>query len=129
MNHICKTYIEFLYSDPFFSGSSVQEVKTRDPLQVKVPKNAFGFRFFDILFMVVDADSTQVQLTSEQINWSPTHYCGGKLYTVAELNRDFPNKRALISLIEQNDIPYAIHCHTGDWQLFRKTDVFIETVA
>src|SRR3989338_11530510 len=101
MNHVRKTYIEFLYPS-FFSESSTQEVKSRDVSKVKVPKNAFGFKFFDILSVVVDADGKKVQLTSERINVSPMHYYGGKLYTVAEPEREVPNERALISNIEGN---------------------------
>ena len=126
MNYIRKTYIEFLYPGSFFSESSTQKVKTRDVSRVKVPKNAFGFKFFDILSVVVDADGKKSQLTSERINVSPMHYYGGKLYTVAELKREFPNEHTLISNIEGNGYPKAIRCRTGNWQPFEKTDVFVE---
>ena len=129
MNHVRKTYIEFLYPGSFFSESSTQEVKTRDVSKVKVPKNAFGFKFFDILSVVVDTDGKKVKLTSERINVSPKHYYGGKLYTVAELKREFPNERILISNIEGNGYPKAIRCRTGNWQPFEKTDVFVEAVG
>jgi hypothetical protein len=128
MNHVRKTYIEFLYLGSFFNESSTQEVKTRDVSKVKVPKNAFGFKFFDILSVVVDADGKKVQLTSERINVSPMHYYGGKLYTVAEIKREFPNEHTLIRNIEGN-YPKAIRCRTGNWQPFRKADVFVEAVA
>ena len=126
MDHVRKTYIEFFYPGSFFSESSTQKVKTRDVSRVKVPKNAFGFKFFDILSVVVDAAGKKVLLTSERINVSPMHYYGGKPYTVAELKREFPNERTLISNIENNGYWKAIRCRTGNWQPFKKTDIFVE---
>jgi uncharacterized protein (UPF0128 family) len=126
MNYVRKTYVEFLYPGSFFSESSAKEVKTRDVSKLKVPKNAFGFKFFDILSVVVDADGKKVKLTSEQINVSPMHYYGGKIYTVAELKREFPNNDILISNIEGNGYKKAIRCRTGNWQPFEETDIFVE---
>ena len=126
MNYVRKTYIEFLYPGSFFRESSTQEVKTRDVSKVKVPKNAFGFKFFDILSVVVDADGKQVELTSERINVSPMHYYGGKVYTVAELKREFPNDRTFISNVEGNGYKKAIHCRTGNLRPFGETDIFVE---
>ena len=126
MNYVRQTYIEFLYSGVLVSEISTYEVKTRDPSKVKVPENAFGFKFFDILSVIVDADGRKVELTSERINVSPMHYYGGTLHTVEELKREFPNARILISNIEDNGYERAIRCRTGNWQPFEKTDVFVE---
>ena len=71
----------------------------------------------------------KVKLTSERINVSPMRYYGGKLYTVAELKREFPNERILISNIEGNGYDKAIRCRTGNWQPFEETDVFVEAAA
>jgi uncharacterized protein (UPF0128 family) len=79
--------------------------------------------------VVVDADGKQVELTSERLNLSPMHYYGGKLYTVAELKRDFPNNSTLISNVEGNGYAKAIKCRTGNWQPFDKTDIFIAEAA
>lgn len=129
MNHVRKTYIEFLCSGSTFGESSTQEVKTRDVSKVEIPENAFGFKFFDILSVVVDADGEKVQLTSGRINVSPMHYYGGKLYTAAELKREFPNEHTLISSIEGNSYQKMIQCRLGNWKPFQKTDVFVEVVA
>lgn len=129
MNYVRTTYVEFLYPGSFFSESSTAKVTSRDTSKLKVPKNAFGFKFFDILSVVVDADGKQVELTSERLNLSPLHYYGGKLYTVAELKRDFPNNSTLISNVEGNGYAKAIKCRTGNWQPFDKTDVFVEEAA
>lgn len=129
MNYVRKTYVEFLYPGVMFSESSTHEVESREVSKVKVPKNAFGFKFFDILSVVVDADGKEVQLTSEHINVSPMHYYGGKLYTVAELKREFPNEHTLIGNVEGNGYNKAVRCRTGNWQLFEDTDVFVEAAA
>ncbi|KKU53877.1 MAG: hypothetical protein UX77_C0036G0008, partial [Parcubacteria group bacterium GW2011_GWA1_47_11] len=122
MNHVRKTYIEFLYPGSFFNESSTQKVKTRDVSKVKVPKNAFGFKFFDILSVVVDVGGKKVKLASEQTNVSPMHYYGGKLYTVAELKCDLSND-LLVKNVEGEGCKKAILCRTGNWQPFRRTDV------
>ena len=129
MKYVRTTYVEFLYPGSFMSESSTREVKTRDTSKVKVPKNAFCFSFFDILSVVVEADGNKVKLTSERVNMSPKHYYGGRLYTVAELKRDFPGERILISNIEGNGYKKAIRCRTGNWQPFEETDVFIKEAA
>lgn len=123
MNYVRKTYVEFLSPGSIFNEGSAKEVKTRDVSKLKVPKNAFGFKFFDILSVVVDADGKKVKLTSEQINESPTHYYGGKIYTIAELKREFPD---IVSNFEDNGYKKAIHCRTGNWQPFEKTDVYVK---
>lgn len=127
MNLVRKTYIEFYSPGAFLSESSTREVKTRDLSKIKMPKNAFGFRFFDILSASVKEGSQRVLVTSERINVSPMHYYGGKLYTVAELKRKYPNQHTLISNIESNGYKKAIQCRTGNWQPFNTTDIFIRT--
>jgi hypothetical protein len=125
MNYVRRTYVEFLYPGMLFGESSTQEVNTRDLSKVKVPKNTFGFKFFDILSVVVDADGKKVPLTSERTNVSPVHYYGGKIYTVAELKREFPNDDILIGNIEGNGYKKAIRCRTGDWRPFKETDILV----
>ena len=126
MNYVRKMYIEFLYPGSFFNESSTQEVQTRDLSKIKVPKNAFGFRFFDIISVVVVVDGKKVELTSERTNLSSMNYYGGKLYTLAELKLEFPNERTLISNMECNGWLKVIRCRTGNWQPFEKTGVFVE---
>ncbi|MEK7631382.1 MAG: hypothetical protein AAB445_00740 [Patescibacteria group bacterium] len=126
MNLVRKTYIEFLYPGVFLNESSTQEIKTRDVSRVKVPKNAYCFKFFDILSLAVKTEGEEVLLTSERINVSPRHYYGGKLYTIAELKREFPNERVLIGNIEGNGYKQAIRCRTGNWQTFTETDILIK---
>ena len=126
IKYVRKTYVEFLYPGSFMSESWTTQVKTRDVSKLKVPKNSFAFKFFDIISVVVEADGKKIELTSEAINESSKHYYGGKLYTVAELKREFPMQRILISNVESNGYKKAIKCRTGNWQPFEKTDVFVK---
>ncbi|MBI2670613.1 hypothetical protein HYX18_01375 [Candidatus Woesearchaeota archaeon] len=42
-----QTYVEILYPGIMFSESEIRKVISRDPSKVKVPKEAYGFRFYD----------------------------------------------------------------------------------
>lgn len=122
-NYVRTTYLEFLYPGDY---GSIRKVRTRDISKVKVPKNAFGFCFFDILSVMADADGKKVLLESSQINESPMYYYGGKVYTIVELKRKFPNEDILINNLKTNGCKKAILSRVGNWQLFQKTDVFIK---
>ena len=129
MDYVRKTYIEFLYPGVGFNESSTRRVKTRDVSKVKVPKDAFGFQFFDILSVIVDADGKKVKLTSEQINVSPMHYYGGKIYTTAELKREFPADEIFVDNIRNSGYKEAIRCRTGNWLPFGRGDIFVEVAV
>lgn len=129
MDYTCKTYIEFLYPGAFISESSTCEVRTRDMSNIEVPKNSYGFRFFDVLSAIVNTNGNQVKLTSKRINVSPMYYYGGELYTVTELKLAFPNEHILIGNIEGNGHQRAIKCRTGNWQPFNDgEDILIVVV-
>jgi hypothetical protein len=114
MNNFRKTYVEFYYSGTFFGERSIQRVNTRDISKLEVPKNAFGFKFLDILFGVW------------WTNVSLMYYYGGKLYTPAEVKREFPYDSSIIRNIENHGFTKVIHCPTGNWQQFRETDILVE---
>lgn len=120
------TYVEFLYPGLLMSESSSQEVASRDLLKLEVPENAFGFRFFDVLSMTVEVEGEEVELTSKTLNKSATHYYGGTVYTAAQIKRQFPDEKILISNIEGNRYKKVIKCRTGNWQPFQKDDVLVE---
>lgn len=129
MGYIRKTYIEFVYPGIFFNESSTKQVQSRDTTRVEVPDGAFGFRFFDILEATVKANGKAVKLTSARVNESPMHYYGGRIYTRAEVVREVPNNRKLLSNMDGNGWDKVIKTRTGNFQPFEKTDVFIEATA
>jgi uncharacterized protein (UPF0128 family) len=129
MEYVRKTYIEFVSPGAFFNESLTQEVRSRDVAKVKVPNRAFGFRFFDILEATVEADGKAVKLTSERINESAIYYYGGRIYTRAEVAREVPDNRELLADMDSKGWDKVIRTRTGNFQPFKKTDVFIEAVA
>lgn len=129
MNYVRKTYVEFLYPGLMVSESSTKEVENRDVTKLLVPDNAFGFKFFDILSVTVEADGQKMDLISQRLNISPMHYYGGTVYTVAELKANFAHEPTLISNVEDNGYKRAIRCRTGNWRPLDETDIYISEAA
>ncbi|MDB4984564.1 MAG: hypothetical protein JWM20_743, partial [Patescibacteria group bacterium] len=125
MDYKRKTYVEFEFPGSFLSETKVEETVTRTLEDVKVPKNAFSFLFFDILSTTVKADGEDVELTSGRIKISPKHYYGGEVYTLAQMKEKFPNNRTLISNFEGNGWAKGILCRTGNWQVFGEEDTLV----
>lgn len=127
MKHVVDTYVEFFFPGSLFAESTTKKVKTRDVSKIKVPKNAFRFRFFDKHIYSETID--EIELKNEKVtNESPVYYYGGKVYTIAELKREFPNEKTLIGNIESYKCKKAICCRTGNWQPFGETDILIEAI-
>lgn len=126
MDFVRKTYVLFIYPGVFLNEGSIQEVNSRDVESLRVPKRAFGFKFFDILSAVVEYEGKEFNLESKQINVSPMHYYGGKLYTLSQLKSEFPNAKILIRNVELFKFWKTIHVRTSNWQPFNKTDIFID---
>lgn len=125
MKHVKNTYVEFFVQRALFAESMTNKVKTRDVSKIKVPKNAFRFRFFDK--HIYSETIGGKELKKEEItDESPVYYYGGKVYTIAKLKREFPDNEILIENAKSNGYKKVIRCRTGNWQLFNKTDVLIE---
>ena len=120
MKLIRKKYVEFFCP---FHETSIRKIKTRKISTI--PKNAFGFIFFDIISVSVNINGKKTVLASRRIDVSPMHYYGGKLYTVTKLKREFPNEQALIGNVKNRKCK-AIKCRTGNWDLFKGTDILIK---
>lgn len=126
MEYSRQTYVRFLYPGIMLSEDSVHKVENRDVSKIRVPEDAFAFQFFDVLSTTVTVNSKNIALTSEEIDVSPRHYYGGKVYTIAELKRELPNEHTLINNVQNNHYKKVIKCRTGNWQPFEKTDIFVE---
>ncbi len=116
------TYVEFLHPGIFMSEESVKKVKSRDVLELKVPKTAFAFKFFGIKSTIVDG----IKLTSERLNISPTYFFGGRIMTLDEVCKELPDARTLISNMKCNHWDRIIRCRTGNFQPFIKGFIFID---
>ena len=123
-----ESYVEFQYPSSYYIARSIRRVKTRDASRVKeVPEEAFGFRFFDILFTTVTYGGQRVKMASVHVNVSPLHYYGGEICTVAEIRLRFPRHDSLLRQFASNDdAERVIWCRKGGWELFGKDDVLVE---
>lgn len=130
MGCVRKIYIEFVFSAPFFrNGGFTEPVRSRDTKDVRIPGDALGFKFFDVLEVTVEDDGKPVKLTSARINESPMHYYGGRVYTRAEVAREFPRNQMLLKRMKDSGWDAVIKTRTGDFRGFGKTDIFVEAVV
>lgn len=133
MNYIRQVYIQFLWKSTVADmhhlfTHKLQEVKNRDLSDVRLPEFAYGFRFFDVLSAVVTVDGKRVMLRSRRMNVSPTHYYGGRVYTVAEFKRTYPNA-PIISQIEDSGCKKMIINSVGEWCPLKRTDILLKVVS
>ena len=117
-----KHYVEFDLPGIFVPESEVRQVKQRDVVIARPPKNCFAYRFYDRRETVLEGET----LTGKRFNISPRYIVGGTWYTLAALKKHFPNEAILISNIEMNDYVGAIKCHTGNWQGRDKSDILLD---
>lgn len=128
------TLATFYSPGSFFSEETTQVVTTRDPDEIAklAPKHAFCFTVRDYVEKTTTVDGEDFTKTEEVGENVGRYYLGGKLYTVAELKAEFGQDRSkstLISNIEGNGWPKAIHCRTGNWQPFTGNDKFLDVAA
>lgn len=126
MKAIKQTYIAYIYSTDLYRGDSIRKVKTRDTSMIKVPKNICAFGFFDIISATASIKGKKVRIKSKRINISPTYYCGGKVYTIAELKLKFPDAEEAICNIEEDKIKKIIVCSDGAWYEFENNDIVLK---
>jgi uncharacterized protein (UPF0128 family) len=129
MKAIKQTYIAYIYSTELYREDSIRKVKTRDVSMIKIPKNICGFGFFDIISATATINGKKVRIKSKRINISPTYYCGGKVYTLAELKRKFPNEEETICNIEEDKCKKIIICSDGAWREFEDNDVVLKKLS
>jgi len=126
MKPVCKTYVLFLYPEIILGKTLVVEVETREISKLKRPSGAYGFKFFDILSVVIYVDGKPMESKSEEINMSPNYYYRGNVYTVEEIRRNFPKKKTLIGYMVNNNVDRVINCDSGSWHPFEKADILIQ---
>jgi hypothetical protein len=119
------TFVEFLRPGSLFVEAFTQRVTTRDVSKLTVPKAAYGFTFYDILSTSVWNDGVEVPLHSKRVNVSPMHYYGGKVFTIAEIKREFSRERTLIRNFVGNNYTKAILTRTGNWCPLFDDDILI----
>lgn len=110
------TYVEFLSPGSPYANTRVEETTTRDPSKIAVPRNVYGFRFFDILSTSVWDGDSHALLISERINKSHMYYYGGDIHTLTQIKRMFPRGHSLIRNIERYGYKKMVHCRDGGWR-------------
>ncbi len=89
-----KHYVEFFYQGALDTETEVQEIKDRRLSRSEIPGSCFGYRFFD----------RQEAVDGKTIVENPQNYSGmtyfGRAMTLAEVKREMPDARLLISNME-----------------------------
>ncbi len=112
-----KTYITFLYQGSFLREESSQEINHREPNQISIPDNSFGYYFWDRTETVVDGET----LKGKAQNQSGTYYPGGSVWTAKEVEKSFPSENILITNMKSNGYD-AVRTRQSNWVAFRKGD-------
>lgn len=115
-------YIEFSLPGFFFSEHEIHKVAERNPELIKVPEDAFAYRFFDRNETVLNGEN----LYGERQNYSPYTYFG-TAYTLEEVQTLFPNEKSLISNMKYNNIKQVVKTRTGNWQPLKEEDIVINS--
>lgn len=129
MEYVRRTYVEFFLPGVRVTETSTKEVESRDPEQLVVPDEVFGFRFFDVLEATVEVGGQQVKLTSGAISKSPMYYYGGRIYTREDVVLGVSDNQVLLDNMDGNDWKYVIRTRFGNFQPFHGEDVLIEGSA
>lgn len=126
---IFKHFVEFLcleYHEQYICGVKSQEVKERDPNKIEIPSDAFCFWFYDKIVGHAIADGNTIPIASEDFNKSVRYFYGGRVFSIEEIEKMFPENRTLINVAQMNHYKRMIQCRNGNWQSFGDNDILIE---
>jgi len=117
-----KHFVRFFFPGVFMPEETVQEVSDCDPKNVTAPERCFAFEFFERTYGEVAGEV----LKGDVRNKSGRYYVAGMRYALADLEREFPTERVLISNMKNNGWPELVRCNTGNWQPLRPGDVLLD---
>lgn len=99
------------------------DARSVDEAVSKAPSSAYCFELFDVL---PPPDlGPEFSVTSKPLNKSARFFIGGKLFTVEEVEREYPELGILASNMRCNDYKVVIRCRTGNWQPFQMEDTLL----
>lgn len=110
-------YIEFLFAGIMFTDTSSQEIKSRSQ-EVEIPKNCFGYRFYDIEESKGESGRT---LRSGRINVTGVYYIKGTVFTLAQIKKLMPDS-ILRKNMENNGYNKVVKTISGTYQPVEKGD-------
>lgn len=125
-------YIEFYLSELPASAYSIKEIiipetsvmrinKKENLSKLKIPEEAFGYRFFDRREYV--SRSGEV-LAGRRINQSAMHFLG-KIITLENITKEVPNADLLKSIMKQKGYERMVKTRRGNFQPLGKRDVIL----
>ena len=115
-----KHYVEFLYLGIMFENTGVKKIKVRDSSKVTVPKDAYGYRFFDIL----ESRCGNETLKGNPKNYSGAHYFG-KVMTLDDVKREVPDSNSLQKNMINNNYDRVVKTRMGNFLPLKKEDMVI----
>jgi len=120
-----KTFIEFLYPGIFVSESSAQEIDHKDPKKVVIPKNCFGFRFYDCE-IVKSKKYPNETLVGRAKNHSGWFYINSEILTLKEVEKKMPEATILISNMKINKWKKIVNTSFGQSLQLRAGDTILK---
>lgn len=115
-----KHYVEFLYPGIITSETTLKEVQDREPRNISIPEEAFGFRF-------VDREEIELReeiLKGEYKSQSGWYYQGRKM-SLEDVKREMPEKKILIDNMIYNSFDYIVWAKFGQAIPLYENDVVI----
>jgi len=114
-----KHYVTFYYPGSFVNEEETKLISSRRD-EVEIPRGSFGYRFFD---------RTETELNGEMLKGKPKNHSGmyylGRKMSLAEVKKELPKERILISNMEGNNYKYVVKTIRGNFQPFEKRDKVI----
>lgn len=99
-----QSMVRFFYPGPVGSDA---EIDIFDPTKVTMPDGAFAFEFFD-------------RTESNDVFKGVRYYPGGKVLTLEDVKREFPDNEILIHNMEVNGYDPIVQTKENTFQMFRE---------
>ncbi|MBN1377092.1 hypothetical protein JW949_02020 [Candidatus Woesearchaeota archaeon] len=118
-----KHCVEYISPGPQMCETLVVEVKNRDPSKINLPKDCFGYRFFDRTV----ADTGDEKLFGERRNYSGIYYFG-KVKTLDDIKKDVLNgevEEKVLELMEIYQLDKIVKTRLGNYMPFNNNDKII----
>jgi len=116
-----KHFVEYFYPGIIVSDSSAEETKHRDYTKIKVPKEAYGFKFYDREVIV---DNGEI-LKGKSKNHSSMFYHMGQIMTKADVKKRVKKNYTLLSNMRINEWEKVIKTKFNQFMPYEKGDVII----
>jgi hypothetical protein len=113
--------VEYLYPGIFVSENECKDITSPDPALAlkKMPKGAYAFRFYEY--------NQILDMKGKPKNFSGWTYPNGRVYTLAEIKKKFPQQKILISNMEGNGWNRVVETQTHNWVPFTDKDQVVIT--